>query len=95
MINNENTPSSLWEDMYLKFASEEEANRLLEDYEGNIDVIGVIYKPTGNIIQTDEGEFSEMAKLSGWHVNTRGPKNFDLEPFSVKPEPSTPVRVWA
>lgn len=95
MIDTQNTASSSWGDMYLKFASEEEANQVLEDYEGNIDVIGVIYKPTGNIIQTDEGEFPEIVALAGWHVNTRGQQNLNLEPFSVNPKPSTPMRVWA
>jgi hypothetical protein len=80
-------------DMYLRFVDEAEATLLLTDYPGSVDVIGVIYKPTGVMIDTDEGEVEEMAPLAGWHVNTRGPMSESLIPFAVEPE--HPVRVWA
>jgi len=80
-------------DLYLKFSDESEATALLTDYPGSVDVIGVIYKPTGQMIETDEGEVAEMAPLTGWHVNTRGPMLESLIPFAV--EPQQPVRVWA
>ena len=80
-------------DLYLKFADETEATAALTDYTGSIDIIGVIYKPTGVMIQTDEGEVPEMAAVDGWHVNTRGPMPEALLPFSVQPQ--HPVRVWA
>lgn len=63
----------------------------------SIDSIGVIYKPTGKTITTDEGEQPEMALLDGWHVNVRltadqeTPAN--LEQYKVAP--ANPVRVWA
>lgn len=48
----------------------------------SIDIIGTIYKPTGNLIQkTVEGvtmEVPEMAALDGFHANLRGPA--DLAP---------------
>lgn len=88
-------PSYEWGDMYLKFDSEEAATAALENYPGSIDIIGVIYKPTGQMLQSDDGEVPEVVPLEGWHVNVRGPRLFDLEPFNVNPEPSTPVRVWA
>jgi hypothetical protein len=80
-------------DLYLRFTDEAEATAALEGYTGSIDVIGVIYKPTGQTIQTDEGEVPEMAAVDGWHVNTRGPMPDELIPFAV--EPQHPVRVWA
>ena len=80
-------------DLYLKFADEAEATAALTDYPGSIDIIGTIYKPTGVILQTDEGEVPEVAAITGWHVNTRGPMPDALLPFSVLP--AQPVRVWA
>ena len=50
----------------------------------SIDVIGTIYRPTGNVVQQpgpEEGamiEVPEMAPLEGFHVNMRGPA--DLAP---------------
>jgi hypothetical protein len=80
-------------DMYLRFDNEAEATALLTDYPGSVDVIGVIYKPTGVMIDTDEGEVPEMAAIEGWHANTRGPMLEALMAFAV--EPKHPVRVWA
>jgi hypothetical protein len=62
----------------------------------NIDTIGVIYKPTGEVLQGEDGPYPEMAAVEGWHVNVRLMPDEDmygLEPFIV--EVSTPVRVWA
>ena len=37
-----------------------------------IDLVGVIYKPTGNTLTDDEGnEYPETAPIDGWHVNVR------------------------
>lgn len=59
-----------------------------------IDVIGVIYKPTGEMLTTDEGEVEETAPLEGWHVNVRhagvAP---ELDAYAVKVK--NPVRGWA
>lgn len=48
----------------------------------SIDVIGTIFKPTGNLIQQTVGdvtvEVPEMAALEGFHANMRGPA--DLAP---------------
>ena len=63
----------------------------------SIDSIGVIYKPTGKTITTDEGEQPEMAPLTGWHVNVRlkadQETSANLEQYKVAP--ANPVRVWA
>lgn len=97
-------------DMFLKFADEAEANAALFTEQTNVqddvvetvlvpkyaavDVIGTIYKPTGEMIQTDEGEVPEMAPLDGWHVNVRHTDEApELEAFRVFPQ--TPSRMWA
>jgi hypothetical protein len=60
----------------------------------NIDTIGVIYKPTGEMLQGEDGPYPEMAPIPNWHVNVRlvGEDAEALAPFVV--EPKTPVRVW-
>ena len=62
-----------------------------------IDVVGVIYKPTGVILEDD---IPEVAPLNGWHINLRlngDARRADAEALSayfVDPEPATPSRVW-
>jgi hypothetical protein len=97
-------------DMFLKFKDADEANAALFTEQTNVqddvvetvlvpkyaavDVIGTIYKPTGEMIQTDEGEVPEMAPLDGWHVNVRHTAETpELEAFRVFPV--TPARMWA
>ena len=59
-----------------------------------VDVIGVIYKPTGKMLQTDEGEVPEMAPVDGWHVNVRHTADApELDAYKVAPK--APVRGWA
>ena len=62
----------------------------------NIDVIGVIHKPTGAMLTNGDGtEYPEMAPLDGWHVNVFVLPDEDvnaLEPYGVTP--TNPVRVW-
>lgn len=59
----------------------------------NIDVIGVIHKPTGKLIESDGIEYPEMAPIAGWHVNVRSTElHPELEAYAVVP--AAPVRVW-
>ena len=60
-----------------------------------IDHIGTIYKPTGKMLQTEEGEVPDMAPLDGYHVNVRlvGEDGSALEPYRIHPD--NPVRGWA
>ena len=60
-----------------------------------IDLIGTIWKPTGNMLQTEEGEVPEMAAISGYHVNVRlvGEDGSALESYRITPD--NPVRGWA
>lgn len=84
-------------DYHLRFASEEEAHEVLFDGDQpkypNTDVIGVIYKPTGVMLTTDEGEIPETAPVPGWHVNIRGVEDAELAKYHISV--ATPVRVWA
>jgi hypothetical protein len=64
-----------------------------------LDVIGLIYKPTGNIITTEDGvDYPEMSPIAGWHANMKGDLTLEQETaltaFFV-PEPLTPARKWA
>ena len=65
----------------------------------NIDVIGVIYKPTGNIVQQRLEdtviEVPEMAAVEGFHANLRGDVDASLIQEIIIDAPKTPHRVWA
>lgn len=41
----------------------------------DIDIIGTIYKPTGNTIRGEQGDYPEVEALEGFHANIRGPAN--------------------
>lgn len=60
----------------------------------NIDIIGTIYKPTGEMLMGDDGEYPAMAALDGWHVNVLvvDEDASALAPYAVTP--AVPVRVW-
>lgn len=99
----------MYTDIYLKFADEAECNAALFDEETvtqddvveivkrpkylAVDVIGTIYKPTGNMLTTDEGDVPEMAPLDGWHANVRETEEKpELDAWRVTP--AAPVRMW-
>ena len=91
---------------FLKFASEAEAIEHLAAFRqddqwltykdgANLDVVGTIYKPTGQMLTDAEGfKYPEMAPLDGFHVNILS-EGFDeaLTPFVVTP--AMPSRVFA
>lgn len=57
-----------------------------------MDIIGKIYAPTGNMVQTEEGEFPEMAAVAGWHVNYWKPV---AEWADYEVTPASPSRMYA
>jgi hypothetical protein len=74
------------------------------DDEGNVhyydapsyltDVIGLIYKPTGAKLQSEDGfEFDEMADVGGWHVNMRGQLPDKIKPYKITVT-GIPHRIW-
>jgi hypothetical protein len=62
-----------------------------------VDVVGTIYKPTGNVLPAEDesGEaVPEMAPIDGWHVNVRHTEPApELDAYKVAPK--SPVRGWA
>ena len=65
-----------------------------------IDLVGIIYKPTGNILTDAESmEYPEMASLDGYHINIRlngDKRREDVETLSKYfVDPTTPSRVWS
>jgi hypothetical protein len=64
-----------------------------------LDVIGAIYKPTGKVLQTDDGEVPEMKPVDGFHANVRviNMSDFDVNKIAeiLLEPPANPVRGWA
>jgi len=59
-----------------------------------LDVIGVIYKPTGEMLTDDDGgEYPEMAAIDGWHSNLITEEEVEGLPEIVAP--ATPYRIWS
>ena len=59
-----------------------------------VDVVGVIHKTTGVMLQDADGnEYPEMAATPGWHVNLSGYVS-DLAVFEIEP-PKTPSRIFS
>ena len=56
----------------------------------SVDIIGIIYKPTGKLL---DGDYPEMAPVEGWHANVRGPEDAALAEHHIIV--NTPVRGWA
>jgi hypothetical protein len=101
---------TMYTDYFLKFNDEAEAHAALFTEQTTVqddvvetvlvpkyaavDVIGTIYKPTGKMLKTDEGEVPEMAPLDGWHVNVRHTDEApELDAYKVKVK--TPSRMFA
>jgi hypothetical protein len=99
-------------DIFLKFKDADEANAALFTEQTNVqddvvetvlvpkyaavDVVGVIYKPTGKMLKAKKGEepMPEMAPIDGWHVNVRHTGEApELDAYKVTPQ--NPVRGWA
>jgi len=100
----------MYYDLYLKFTDEAEANSVLfteQTYtDGDeiitykvskyaaVDVIGIMFAPTGNIIVTDDCSVPEMVAVEGWHVNVRHTSPaIELSQWQV--QVNSPQRVWA
>lgn len=103
----------MYTDYFLKFSDETEANAVLFTEKTNVqgdvvetvlvpkyaavDVVGVIYKATGNVLPAEDGSgdaVDEMAPIDGWHVNVRHTDEApELDAYKV--EVKTPSRAWA
>ena len=62
-----------------------------------LDIIGTIYKPTGNTVTTPDGfTVPEMTAVDGFHANIRGTLSEEQQAsLPLIDPPSTPYRVWA
>jgi hypothetical protein len=59
-----------------------------------LDIIGSIWKPTGETVLDSEGnEMPEMAPIDGYHANMMASDGITGD--AVIDEPSSPYRVWA
>ena len=103
----------MYTDYHLRFTDQAEADSVLFTEQTNVqddivetvkvpkyaavDVIGVIYKPTGKMLPApdDSGDaVDEMAPVEGWHANVRHTAEApELVAFQVFPQ--NPVRGWA
>jgi len=60
----------------------------------NIDVLGIIYNPTGEVEMVDGFEVPVMVAISGYHVNIRhNTEATELDAYTVIP--TNPRRIWA
>jgi hypothetical protein len=101
---------TMYTDYFLKFNDEAEANAALFDEQtqvqgdvvdtvlvpkyASVDVIGVLYAPTGKTIHNEELSYAEMAPIDGWHVNVRHTEPApELNAYKV--DVKTPSRMWA
>jgi hypothetical protein len=99
----------MYKDYLLKFETKEYADEALftketttvDDVEETclrpnyaaIDIIGTIYKPTGEMLDVEGQEVPEMVAVTGYHVNVRHTSDApELQEFVVNPK--TPTRVW-
>ena len=64
-----------------------------------LDVIGDVYKPTGETIQTDDGVQDVLRNVGGFHANLRviDASSFDADKIALITieTPNNPVRGWA
>lgn len=58
-----------------------------------VDVVGTIYRPTGTILHTPDGDVPEMSAVPGWHINLSESVP-ELQQYEID-APATPDRVFA
>lgn len=61
-----------------------------------IDEIGIIHKPTGEVVISEDGdEIAVTTPIPGWHVNVRTTSSDAVSALSaLDVTPENPVRVW-
>ena len=60
-----------------------------------IDEIGVIYMPTGEVVSGEYGDEPVMEPIDGWHVNVRTMLQDAADALRyLDVAPDNPVRVW-
>jgi hypothetical protein len=61
----------------------------------DLDIIGPIFKPTGEMLLGEDGPYPEMEQLDGYHANIRGITPEQAELLPTIDAPANPVRKWA
>jgi hypothetical protein len=62
----------------------------------DLDVIGTIWKPTGETTLDEEGNLIQVsAPLEGYHANIRGITEEQAAMLPTIAKPNNPVRMWA
>ena len=60
-----------------------------------INEIGVIYLPTGEMVSGEDGDEPVMEPIEGWHVNVRTMLQDAADALRyIEVTPDNPVRVW-
>lgn len=72
-------------------------NRLVPNAAIALDIIGIIHKPTGIMLTTEDGlQYPEMIPIDGYHANLKADLIEEQEALlPLIPAPTTPYRVWA
>ena len=84
-------------DMKLKAADKDSMDAALSPWRSvcEIDEIGVIYLPTGEVVSGEDGDEPVMEPIDGWHVNARTTSSDAADALRhLEVTPETPVRVW-
>ena len=84
-------------DMKLKTADKDSMDAALSPWRSacEIDEIGVIYLPTGEMVSGEDGDEPVMEPIDGWHVNVRTTSSNVADALRhLEVTPENPVRVW-
>jgi hypothetical protein len=88
------TAAFIKEGVWIKYTDEDKKVCYSDAPDYLTDVIGLIYKPSGVKIKSEDGyEFDEMVDVGGWHVNLRGKLPDTIKPYQVTVT-GTPYRIW-
>jgi hypothetical protein len=88
------TDALVKEGVWIKYADEDKKVCYSDAPSYLTDVIGLIYKPTGVKLQSQDGiEYDEMVDVGGWHVNLRGQLPDAIKPYKITVT-GIPHRIW-
>ena len=84
-------------DMKLKTEDKSSMDAALSPWRSacEIDEIGTIYMPTGEVVSGEDGDDPVMTPIDGWHVNVRTTSSNVADSLRyLDVTPDNPVRVW-
>ena len=80
--------------VWIKYTNEEEQVCYRDAPSYLTDEIGLIYRPTGVKLTSEDGiEYDEMVDVGGWHVNMRGQVPNAIKPYKITVT-GIPHRIW-